>query len=40
MAKNRKPVLKTANSQFIENNVLNDITFDFYLRCFKKFLLF
>lgn len=39
MAKNRKPVLKTANSQFIENNVLNDITFDFYLRCFKKLCL-
>lgn len=39
MAKNRKPVLRTANSQFIENNVLNDITFDFYLRCFKKLCL-
>ena len=39
MAKNRKPVLKTANSQFIEDNVLNDITFDFYLRCFKKLCL-
>ena len=39
MAKNRKPVLKTANSQFIENNVLNDVTFEFYLRCFKKLCL-
>ena len=39
MAKNRKPVLKTSNSQFIENNVLNDVTFDFYLRSFKKLCL-
>lgn len=39
MAKARKPVLRTGNSQFIENNVLNDATFDFYLRCFKKLCL-
>ena len=39
MAKNRKPVLRTANSQFVENNVLNDCTFEFYLRCFKKLCL-
>ena len=39
MARARKPVLKTGNSQFIENNVLNDVTFDFYLRCFKKLCL-
>lgn len=39
MAKNRKPVLRTANSQFIENEALNDLTFDFYQRCFKKLCL-
>ena len=39
MAKNRKPVLRTGNSQFIENNVLNFETFDFYMRCFKKLCL-
>ena len=39
MAKGRKPVLKTGNSQFIENNVLNDATFAHYLRCFKKLCL-
>lgn len=39
MAKARKPVLRTGNSQFNENNVLNDATFDFYLRCFKKLCL-
>lgn len=39
MAKAKKPVLRTGNSQFIENNVLNDATFDFYLRCFKKLCL-
>ena len=39
MAKARKPVLRTGNSQFIENNALNDATFDFYLRCFKKLCL-
>ena len=39
MAKARKPVLRTGNSQFIENNVLNDATFSHYLRCFKKLCL-
>lgn len=39
MAKNRKPVLRTANSQFIENEALNSLTFDFYQRCFKKLCL-
>ena len=35
MAKNRKPVLRTANSQYIETEALNSLTFDFYQRCFK-----
>ena len=39
MAKNKKPVLRTANSQFIENEALNSLTFDFYQRCFKKLCL-
>lgn len=39
MAKNRKPVLRTANSQFIENEALNSLTFDFYQRSFKKLCL-
>ena len=39
MAKNRKPVLRTANSQYIETEALNSLTFDFYQRCFKKLCL-
>lgn len=39
MAKNRKPVLRTANSQYIEDNALNDLTFTHYLRAFKKLCL-
>ena len=39
MAKNRKPVLRTANSQYIETEALNSLTFDFYQRSFKKLCL-
>lgn len=39
MAKNRKPVLKTANSNYIETEALNSLTFEFYERCFKKLCL-
>ena len=39
MAKSRKPVLKTANSNYIETEALNSLTFDFYQRCFKKLCL-
>ena len=39
MAKNKKPVLKTANSQYIETEALNSLTFYFYQRCFKKLCL-
>lgn len=39
MAKNKKPVLRTANSQYIETEALNSLTFDFYQRCFKKLCL-
>lgn len=39
MAKNKKPVLRTANSQYIETEALNSLTFEFYQRCFKKLCL-
>ena len=34
MAKNRKPVLRTANSQYIETEALNSLTFDFLSKMF------
>ena len=36
---NKNPVFKSQNSEFITANVLNDITFDHYLRTLKKLCL-
>lgn len=37
MARNRQILKnKTNNSQFMENNILNDDSFNYYQRCFKK----
>ena len=39
MAKARKPILQTNNSEYINSEILNDLTFSHYLRSFKKLCL-
>ena len=39
MARPRKPILRSQNSEYIASEILNDLTFEYYLRTFKKLCL-
>ena len=39
MARPRKSILRTQNSEYIASEILNDLTFEYYLRTFKKLCL-